>query len=137
MMSEDGVVVFGDERGQVRLSYTPMDEDLGTLVVEMRAAGLTYEWSVESGRGDGVDAFFVGLVDDWKGWRGVRHWETILGELCIDATHRGHCVELLFATRVPYRGGEPGDADVEVRLRIEVQPGEELSRLAAATARLT
>jgi Family of unknown function (DUF6228) len=137
MMSEDGVVVFGDERGQVRLSYEPMDEDVGTLVVEMRAAGLTYELPVESGRGDGVAAFFLGLVDDWKGWRGVRHWETIWGELSIDATHRGQCVELLFVTRVPYRAGESGDPDVEVRLRIEVQPGEALSRLAATTARLT
>ena len=35
-MSEDGVVVFGDERGQVRLSYEPIDEDVGTLLVEMR-----------------------------------------------------------------------------------------------------
>lgn len=68
---------------------------------------------------------------------GVRHWETIWGELSIDATHRGQCVELLFVTRVPYRAREPGDPDVEVRLRIEVQPGEALSRLAAATARLT
>lgn len=136
MMSEDGVVVFGDEGGQVRLTYEPMDEDIGTLVVEIRATRLTYEAPVESLKGDGLDRFFAGLADHWKGWRGVRHWQTIFGELCIDATHRGRYVELLFVTRVPYRGEEPGDPDVEVRLRIEVEPGEELSRLAAAAAQL-
>jgi hypothetical protein len=121
---------------QVLLSYAPMDEDLGTLVVQMRAEGLVYEFGAESARGDGLDAFLARLVDEWTGWHGIRHWETVWGELQIEATHRGRIVEFLFITRVSYQGSDPGDPDVELRMRIEVVPGEALSKLAGAASRL-
>jgi hypothetical protein len=137
-MTEERVVEFCDEyrRSLVRLSYEPMDEDVGTLLVQMRAEGLACDLPVESGRGDGLHGFLAELEGDWRGWRGIRHWETIWQELSIDATHRGHTVELMFVLRVPYRGSEPGAPDLEVRLPIDVPPGEPLSRLASATARL-
>jgi hypothetical protein len=137
-MAEQPVVEFSDEngRGRVRLSYDPMDEDVGTLLVEMRVDGLVCDLPVESEGGDGLHTFLVGLVEDWKGWPGTRHWETLLGELRIEATHRGRRVELLFVLSVPYWGSEPSLPDLEVRLRIEVLPGESLSQLAGAAARL-
>jgi hypothetical protein len=135
-VSEARVVDFYGEGMQVLLSYEPMDEDVGTLVVQTRAEGLVYEFDVESARGDGLDAFLAGLADEWKGWHGIRHWETVWCELNIDATHRGRIVEFLFTSRAPYRGSEPGDPDVELRMRIEVVPGEALSKLAGAASRL-
>jgi hypothetical protein len=102
----------------------------------MRAEGLVCDLPVESLGGDGLDTFLAGLVQDWKGWPDTRHWKTVFGELRIEATHRGRVVELLFVLAVPYRAGEPGLPDLELRLRIDVAPGESLSALAAGAARL-
>jgi hypothetical protein len=144
-MPHEPVVEFCDEGGGrlVRLSYAPMDEDVGTLLVEMRAAPdgpladrLVCDAGVESAGGDGLDAFLAELVRDWEGWSGTCHWKTVFGELRIEATHRGRLVELLFVLAVPYRAGEPGLPDVELRFRIDVLPGESLSALALAAARL-
>ncbi len=35
-------------------------------------------------------AFFEGLASDWRGWKGERVFESIEGDLRIQATHDGH-----------------------------------------------
>lgn len=134
-MAHDRVLEFCDEERSVRLSYAPIDEDVGTLLVGMRADGLACDLPVESIGGDGLDAFLAGLAEDWRGWPGTRRWETVWGELRLEARHQGRVVELLFVLAVPNRGGEPGVPDVELRLRIDVLPGEPLSALVEAAAR--
>ena len=61
-----------DERAVLRLSYEPSDLDFGTLVVEIRAAGLTCDADAPSARGDGLDSFLADLALDWRGWDGTR-----------------------------------------------------------------
>jgi Family of unknown function (DUF6228) len=127
-MTEGRIVEFSDERERalVRLSYSPLDEEVGTLLVEMRAEGLVCERGVESHHGDGLDAFLKKLGHDWKGWRGTRKWETFRGELSIDATHEGRVVELLFVLWVPYHADTPFDRCLFARLLEE--PSGELER---------
>jgi len=110
----------------VRLSYHPVDEDFGTLAVEVRADGLAYDESVLVYRGDGLDAFFDGLATDWRGWDGTRTWDAIEHGMTIEATHRGNRVELLLVIR---RDPTHPETALEVRLPLFVEPGESLSRV--------
>jgi uncharacterized protein DUF6228 len=74
-MPSDAVVEFrsDDDHGAVlRLAYQPFDSDFGTLVVEIRADGLTCDMGVLSLNGDGLDAFLANLATDWRGWNGTR-----------------------------------------------------------------
>lgn len=122
--SDDGPVV-------VLVGYDAYDSDFGHIVAEIRADGLTCDHAALSLRGDGLALFLASLVADWTGWAGTRRWESLRGELSIEASHRGHAVELLFIAKQ----GEPLDA-WQLRLPVHVNPGEPLSRLAAASVRV-
>jgi hypothetical protein len=126
------VEIRSDDRDAlVRLSYHPVDQDFGTLAVEIRAGGLAYDESVLSAGGDGLAAFLAGLAADWRGWDGPRTWDAIEHGMTIEATHHGKRVELLFIVR---RDNRP-DA-WEARLPILVAPGESLARVAIAGQQL-
>jgi len=116
-----------DHEAFVRLAYDPVDQDFGTLIVEIRAGGLSCDGSALTLRGDGLESFLAELAADWRGWKGTRTWDAIEGEMTIEATHRGNRVELLFILRRDY---EP-DA-WEVRLPLLIAPGESLSQIAKA-----
>jgi len=122
-----------DSDAIVRLSYHPVDQDFGTLAVEVRAGGLAYEESVLIYQGDGLESFFGGLATDWRGWNGTRTWDSIEHGMTIEATHRGHRVELLFVVRRDPTRPEPG---LEIRLPLFVEPGESLSRVGKAGEQL-
>ncbi len=117
-----------DDRVALLLSYHPTDADFGHIAVEIRADGITCRHAALSLRGDGLGTFLRGLVADWGGWDGTRRWDALGPELRIEASHRGHAVELLFIVR---RDDRP-DA-WQVRLPLLVDPGEPLSRLAKAS----
>jgi hypothetical protein len=34
--------------------------------------------------------FFAGLANDWRGWQGIRSWQSVEGHFRIDAQHDGH-----------------------------------------------
>ncbi|OLF16540.1 hypothetical protein BU204_16895 [Actinophytocola xanthii] len=74
---------------------------------------------------DGIRAFFAGLARDWRGWRGVRKWDTIEHDLAIKARHTGRKIRLNFTLR-------PGsDRDYWiVTLEMVIPPDESLDRLA-------
>ena len=73
----------------------------------------------------------AGLAADWRGWEGTRRWEAAENGLSIEARHNGARVELLLVVRRDYAP----DA-WELRVPITIGPGESLTRLASACARL-
>ncbi len=132
-MGEDGVVEFRDDDGGdaavVRLACDPMDDDAGTLTVEIRAGDLSCDAGVESLRGDDLDSFLASLAEDWRGWDGTRTWSSVWLGMRIHATHEGNRVRLLFVVRRDHDYDEE-PRGWEVRVPIHVAPGESLSRLA-------
>jgi len=120
-----------DDETLLLLSYHAADPDMGALEVEVRSSGLTCTESALSLGGDGLDVFLAGLAADWRGWEGVRRWDTLEMEIGLEATHQGHRVKLLFIVRRDYE-----QDSWELRLPILVAPGESLSRLAVGTAGL-
>jgi Family of unknown function (DUF6228) len=115
----------------IRLTYEPADPDFGTLVVDVRAEGLSCDVGVVTARGDGLDDFMASLAADWRGWDGLRSWDALENGMTIEATHRRSRVELLFIVRRDYKR----DA-WQVRLPVLIAPGESLSELAKAIASL-
>jgi hypothetical protein len=72
--------------------------------------------------------FFDGLADDWRGWTGVRHWESVEGDLKLEAEHiHGH-VRLRVIVRRPVAdwGNDGWSATGDLR----VDPGEQLTQIA-------
>jgi hypothetical protein len=67
-------------------------------------------------------AYFDGLERDWRGWSGVRRWQSLEGELTIDARHAGH-----IRIEVRLKSAMWWTASGELTL----EPGEQLSQLAA------
>lgn len=75
-------------------------------------------------------SFFGDLADDWRGWQGVRVFESIESDLRIEANHDGH-VHLrvsLWESTVP--------DGWRVRAEVRLDAGEALSRAAADLATL-
>lgn len=120
-----------DQTFAVRLAYEAHDADFGMLVVDIRGDGLACEAATLSARGDGLDRFLASLADDWRGWDGVRTWNSLEHGLTIEATHEGARVQLLFVLRRDHQS----DA-WQVRAPIRIAPGESLARITAASAAL-
>jgi hypothetical protein len=115
----------------LRLSYAPGHNGLDALHVEVEADGLTVNAGGLTLRGDGFDHFLTELANDWRGWEGVRRWESLERDVSVEATHEGRRVELVFVLRRDYTS----DA-WEVRLPILVAGGESLSAIARRVTRL-
>ena len=132
MTTDDAALEFrdDDDRVAVRLSYDAFDSHVGYVVIEVRAERITCDHAALSIRGDGLEIFLEGLVADWAGWDGTRRWDAMGPELSIEASHHGGIVRLLFIVR---QDEEP-DA-WQLRVPVYVNPGEPLSRLAAAARR--
>jgi hypothetical protein len=93
-----------------------------TLQTDGLAAQCVVVHTYSMGFADLID-FFDGMARDWRGWRGVRTFSSLEGDLDLAATHDGH-VRL----RVVLRQSTVQDGwTAEARLRVE--PGEQLSRI--------
>ncbi len=74
--------------------------------------------------------FVTGLAADWCGWQGVRRWQSLEGELELDARHDGRSqVGLGVTLRAP--GPDVDDTHWSARAVLVQEAGEQLSRLAA------
>jgi len=103
----------------------------GHFVVELRAEGMTatrqvfvYGWSDVAG-------FFADLAENWRGWAGPKTWTSPEYDLAMTATHEsGSHVQIEMVLQ---------DGPVHtwsVTTTVEVEPGEEMTRLAKAVAEL-
>jgi hypothetical protein len=96
--SERPVVRVGDPGGQaVHLLFCEPtrpygDEPTLDFIVRARGRWVSVETLVRTWDGDGLDAFLSGLVEDFRGWEGVRTWHSLEYDLTLSAEHRsgGH-----------------------------------------------
>lgn len=100
--------------------------------VELTDDGLTATTTATIDAVDRVrlDDFLYGLVDDWRGWDGVRCWHSLRRELVVDATHDRVRRVVLDITV------QPGSVDPSwsARCRFEVEPGAQLAAIADEVA---
>ena len=128
-------VVVGDARTTLVFSdpqfHGALPADYLTVTVtgpEMSASRQVYAgWD---GSFTALAAFFTGLAEDWRGWQGERVFESIEGDLRIQATHDGHVNlrVLLWESTVPHGWR------IEAGVRLDA--GEALSRAATDVASL-
>jgi len=94
--------------------------------VHIDGPGLTVRGWTSTWGGDGLDHFFAKMDADFRGWRGIRHWRSMEGNLTIDATHTGRHVALDVSLSNDYYS-----APWKVVIPAVVSPGEEFRQLAA------
>ncbi len=116
----------------VLTSLDPIDAPPQSLTVELRLDGLAATVVVvhhyASGFRDLVD-FFEQQAYDWRGWDGVRQWESLEGELKIESRHEYGHVQLRVTVRkiLPDWGNDGWVATGD----LTIEPGEQLTRIAA------
>ena len=66
--------------------------DADFFMVEVSDTGLNAQIRVGSHMSFGLDEFFAGLAESWKGWNGEREWTSFERELKLAASNdgRGH-----------------------------------------------
>ncbi len=107
----------------------PTDEFPTEIEAQLRLgelrAGVQVSRNYASGFADLV-AYFDGLERDWRGWAGIRRWQSLDGELAIEARHDGHVQFEIRLERAMWwtASGE-----------LTVEPGEQLSQVAAGLRR--
>jgi hypothetical protein len=103
----------------------------GDFSVELRAEGMTATRRVFVHGWSDVAGFFADLADNWRGWPGEKTWTSPECDLTMTATHEsGSHVRIELVLR---------DGPVHtwsVSTSVEVEPGEEMTRLAAAVAEM-
>ncbi|MEU4419544.1 DUF6228 family protein [Actinoplanes sp. NPDC024001] len=79
--------------------------------------------------------FVESLAGDWRGWEGVRTWQSMECELALDARHDGRGYVFLGVTlRAP--GPDWDDTAWSARAVFVLEAGEEMTRFAADLAHL-
>ncbi|WP_411675059.1 DUF6228 family protein [Acidipropionibacterium acidipropionici] len=109
------MVEVGTSTHCLRLSREPGSQDY--LSAELRLPGLSARTDVYEFNGfGGLADFFSGMVADWRGWQGVREWESLEGDMRIEATHDGGhiqpCANVL--------AGRSGGVHVSVQRRYQL-----------------
>lgn len=102
-----------------------------SFVVQLRASGMKAERTVFTYTWSGLPSFFDDLAEAWRGWSGLKVWESPEHDLRIEATFasNGHAYLRFTARNGPLPTWE---ASVEV----DVEAGEEMSRIAREVASL-
>ena len=103
----------------------------GSFEVVLEGDGLSARRSVFIFAHSDIGLFFAELAEQWRGWLGSKLWESPDHDLVIEAKFRagGH-VEMTFAAQ---DGPLP---TWRAEVTVEVEGGEEMSKAAAALARL-
>lgn len=102
---------------------------LGNLIAVKRIYSAGYAADFQ-----GLAGFFANLAAGWRGWDGERSWESIEGDLRLDARHSHGHVQL----RVTLRADGPGwgNGGWTATADLTLDPGEQLSVIAADVAGL-
>jgi hypothetical protein len=125
----------------VCLRLTPEDISPGRpqyIIAELRCDGLTASRRVVHHYASGftdLANFFDQLTLGWRGWTGVRLWESIEHDLRIEARHEYGHVQL----RITIRGEGPGwgNEGWQAIADVTIEPGEQLTQIAADLRSLT
>jgi Family of unknown function (DUF6228) len=127
---DDGVEITAESgRASVRLRSAgrPWSDEVLDLQCELADDGVNAASWVRTLNGDGIVSWAADLAESYRGWDGVRTWESLEHDLRIDAIHdgRGH-VSLRFVIRGP-RGYEPGAWEASVMVTLDA--GEDMRSL--------
>jgi hypothetical protein len=126
------VKIGTDDKHLMLTPLDPMDAPPQFLTAELHLDGLTASVAVvhnyASGFQDLAD-FFEQQAQDWRGWEGVRKWESLEGDLGIEARHEHGHVQLRVTVRkvLPNWGNNGWRATGD----LTIDPGEQLTRVAA------
>jgi hypothetical protein len=122
-----------------RLALGPPHDPYGdgyirSFTVELTDDGLSATTSATNAAHDltELSAFLQTLADDWRGWGGTRTWQSMEGELRLDASHDGKRLVTLRITvgpRTTY-GSAPWSASAV----FHVEPGEQMQTIASQLA---
>ncbi|KQZ70883.1 DUF6228 family protein [Nocardioides sp. Root151] len=102
-----------------------------SLVATLDLEGLSASRSVVHNYASGFDDlanFFADLADAWRGWLGTRTWESLEGDLKIEARHDYGHVGLTITVRRDQ--AEWGNHGWRVTGDLTIEPGEQLSQIA-------
>ncbi|MDQ1053083.1 hypothetical protein QE394_001011 [Arthrobacter sp. SORGH_AS 212] len=115
-MGQPPQLTFGDVRRRT-------GGEIAGVTVSVALEGLSAHREVYLYSSADLREFFSGLATDWRGWSGIRTYESIEGELLLEARHTGSHVELSFTLQDPSFHDEWC-----VRGKVTLDAGEELSR---------
>ncbi len=107
------------------------------LLAELRSGDLRAVKRIYCGYATGfhdLATFFANLAAGWRGWDGERSWESVEGDLRLDARHDGH-VQLRVTLRADGSGW--GNNGWTAIAELTLDPGEQVSVVAADLASLT
>ncbi|AIG79137.1 Hypothetical protein AJAP_31575 [Amycolatopsis japonica] len=123
---------IGSDHDFLRLTADGFDDGAPQyLLAELRLQGLSASVQVVHHYATGfadLAEFFQQHVNDWRGWDGVRTWESLERDLKIDASHQYGHVQL----RVTIQRFQPdwGNDGWPATGDLTIEPGEQLSQIA-------
>jgi hypothetical protein len=101
------------------------------LVAELHLDGLSASGRIVHNYATGFEDladFFQQQADDWRGWAGTRRWQSIEGDLEIEARHQyGHVQLRITMRRFVYDWGNHGWTATG---DLTIEPGEQLTQIA-------
>ncbi len=126
-------VKIGTDDNHLLLSQLdPLDAPPQSLVAELCLDGLTASVIVvhnyASGFQDLAD-FFEQHAHDWRGWEGIREWNSLEGDLRIEARHEYGHVQLRVTVRKAL--ADWGNDGWVATGDLTIDPGEQLTGVAA------
>jgi hypothetical protein len=130
-------VQIGTEDQGLRLLPDDPGSNPEHVVAQLRSAGLTATRRVYHGYTQGfadLANYFAELAADWRGWDGSRAWESVEGDLRIEAAHKFGHVQLRVMVRA--YGSGWGNEGWSATADLTLDPGEQLSQVAADLAGL-
>lgn len=121
-------IQIGSSSRGLLLAWAPTGATVDRVNANLVDDGLSASRPVYHGYADGfrdLVVFFTELERDWRGWDGVRSWESLEGDLLIAARHEhGHVV---LRVTLRYSVAEWGRAGWSATADLTVDPGEQLS----------
>jgi hypothetical protein len=126
------VKIGTDDKCLLLIPRDPMDAPPQALVAELHLDGLIASAVVVHHYASGFQdlaEFFAQHAQDWRGWEGVREWNSLEGDLKIEARHEYGHVQLRVTVRkaLPDWGNDGWVATGD----LTIDPGEQLTHIAA------
>jgi hypothetical protein len=126
------VKIGTDDIHLLLMPMAPMDAPPQSLTAELHLDGLAASLVVVHHFGSGfkdLADFFERQAQDWRGWEGIRQWESLEGDLKIEARHEYGHVQLRVTVRkmLPNWGNSGWLATGD----LTIDPGEQLTRATA------
>lgn len=131
MMVMPEVRIGSDPNYLLLTADDPAGGALQFLVAELHLDGLSASGRVVNNYATGFEDladFLQEQADDWRGWAGTRKWESLEGDLEIEARHQYGHVQLRITMRrfVPGWGNHGWSATGD----LTIEPGEQLTQIA-------